>query len=144
MLRLLLLSLILLGFAVPALAQRVTLTNPETLAVPTATRLVWDRVEIRPAAQLLRITYHWEDSAGAHIPLGNTGRTAQTWICANRVDDPDTPQDETDTCFGDTFGFVIRSADVGTPLGRGLRQLLWSKMRPAVLSAGNTGTFAGE
>ena len=51
-----------------------------------------------------------------------------------------TCDDMLDTCFSDVFGFVIRSQDVGTPLGQGLRTLIYNAWRDDVIP-GNDGTF---
>lgn len=124
-----------------AFADTVALNAPVELSVPTATKLVIDRVEIKNHNKELRVFFHWEAASGERIRLYDTMRSEVVWVCQDVEDNPLTPVDETDACFSDTFGFTIRQQDVGTRIGAGLRALIWAKMKSDVLSGGNDGSF---
>lgn len=121
-------------------AETITLNSNETFS-KVATQIKFRSVTIDNDAKTLKVRYSWRDADGNNITPAAGGHI-MTWTCADSADNPDTPEDETDTCFSDTFGFAIRSQDVGTKLGIGLRTLIWSKMKQDVLTAGNDGTFA--
>jgi len=159
--------LVFIGLLIPVLAisDSITLTSPETLQVPTSQKLDWYIDRIDASAKLLRVAYRWRGSSGEVISLG-TRNPWMTWDCRNRpaipafdvgtcldVADPHpcctglgtgsgcpagTPAD---TCFSDVFGFTIRTQDVGTGIGVGLRTLIWNKMRQSILTGANNGTF---
>lgn len=90
------------------------------------------------------------------------GRIVHTWTVQNIPDDPETDSslcvdvndpwpcctgpgtgdcDESNPEFSNIFLFQIRSQDVGTPIGRGLRNLIWHRMKDDVLTEGNDGSF---
>lgn len=142
-------------------ADRVTLNSTEVLSTPNATHMDWYIDLIDAKTKTLRVRYRWLDSTGAPIFLGNR-TTWQTWSCRNVVDNPITINadcvgvgdpwscctgvgtgdcDETVTDFSDIFTFKIRTQDVGTSIGVGLRTLIWNKMRADILTGGNNGTF---
>ena len=158
-------TIVLLVFALPAFADTIVLNDPEDLDTPTSSVLVWDEVRIENQGKRMRVIYHWENATGQQIMLANR-RQQQVWWCMDRDEIPaQDPLDCTDvgvpyecctgagtgtgcyggqaaeTCFSDTFGFTIRTQDVGTKLGLGLRTLIWSKMRDDILTTGNDGAF---
>lgn len=142
---------------VVAMAQVLTLNSPETLSVPTATKLNLRSINIEVANQRVEVIYRFVGSDGVDIPVaGSSGLLDRKWTCVNRtaelaadciaVGEPysgctglgtGTGLDAGSTCFTDTFSFAIRTQDVGTPIGKGLRTLIWSKMRPNVLTGAN-------
>ena len=153
----------MVGFlAGPSYGQVLTLNAPEALAVPTATKLDIRHIDINITDKTVTVTYRFLDEGGGPIPAANSNRVNRTWSCrdipAVPAFDPATCTDvdmpdpcctglgtgegcyegrPADTCFTDTFSFVIRTQDVGTMLGKGLRALIWSKMRPDVLTGTN-------
>lgn len=158
-----LLFIILLLLPTLAHADRVTLTNPETLAVPTSALLDWRVTLIDAKARTLEVSYQWLDANLNAIRVNTAGQTWRVWICRDRAAQlvanctaPGNPYscctgpgtgtgcDPGSTCFSDVFGFVIRSQDVGTKIGLGLRTLLWNKFKADLLAAGNSGTFDAD
>ena len=152
--------LVLLALPCWALADRITLTDEETLSTPQAKYMDWHVSKIDAATKSLQVTYRWRNATEGTIFLG--GRNDwQTWTCR----DIETPGENAectdslvpyecctglgtgtcdgmdDTCFTDVFGFIIRTQDAGTKMGVGLRTLIWNKMQADVLTGGNTGTF---
>lgn len=140
-------------------ADRVTLTNPETLAVPTSSMLDWYVSRIDAKTKTLEVTYQWLD-ANQNVIRPTSGQTWRVWTCRDRAPQlvadctaPGEPYacctgpgagtncDPGSTCFTDVFGFTIRTQDVGTKIGLGLRTLVWNKFKADLLSAGNSGTF---
>ena len=163
--RLMLVIFVILTWVGVGNAQILTLDSPEALAVPTATKLDLKTININVDDKLVTVTYRFLDGSGNYI-LTTAGRVDRTWQCRDSaavpafnvatctgVGAPDpcctgagtgtgcfegTPAD---TCFTDTFSFNIRSQDVGVAIGKGLRALIWSKMRPAVLTGTNNATL---
>ena len=136
-------------------AQVLTLNSPEALAVPTATQLDLRNINIDVTNKAVMVTYRFLDAAGQTI-LDVGGNRDRVWSCrdisahlAATCTDVGVPYPGCtgagtgedlyagDTCFTDTFSFAIRTQDVGTMLGKGLRALIWSKMRPDVLTGTN-------
>ena len=137
-------------------ADTVVLNSTETVpSAPSniATRVVWNKVIVRPAEKTCLVEFKWRDSAGNDIgdwkyfqcrdyanqsgQLLNADCTAigapyeccygnQVGVCQ---------------CFSDTFGFIVRTQDVGTKIGIGFRQLIWNQFKKVFLGAGNDGTF---
>ena len=151
--------LMVLLFSSVSYSQVLTLNSPEALAVPTATHIELTKVNIDVTRQSVDVTYRFLASGGGTIqaPGGNVDRN---WHCENRapqlvanctaLNEPyrcctgvgtGTGCDVGSTCFTDTFGFVIRAQDVGVGIGKGLRALIWSKMRPDVLVGSNNATL---
>jgi len=138
--KLLIIVLSALLFAAVSWADEITLNNPEALAPPTAVKIDFRQIKINLNPNWLELDFRFLDVNGEEI-LGPNGRTQRLWRCQNMIDNPTTPENEASTCFTDLFMFVIRAQDVGTPIGRGLRNLIWNKMKSDVLSGGNDGTF---
>lgn len=153
-------------FSGVAFADNITLNNPETLSTPTSNTISnWKITELNATAKRLVVQYQWTDADKNVIKLRNSSGW-NSWTCQDiaavpafdvatctGVDTPDpcctgagtgegcfegTPAV---TCFSDIFGFQIRSQDVGTKIGVGLRTLIWNKFKSQVLSTGNAGTF---
>jgi len=141
-------------------ADRITLTTPETLSPASATHMDWFVDKINAKDKVLEVSYIWRNVDNLPIYLG-TPNVWHTWTCQDipvpgtnaectLVEVPypcctgpgiGTCDDMEDTCFTDVFSFKIRSQDVGTSIGVGLRTLIWNKMRADILTGGNTGTF---
>jgi len=123
------LTCVILALFLPALAlaDTITLTSPEILTLPSAAKLDWRISGIDAQAHRMVVTYRWRDAAGEIIDVGDGGRW-NTWECS-------------DTCFTDVFTFQIRAQDVGTPIGVGLRTLIWNRMKQDILTGGNDGSF---
>ena len=156
----LLLALMIVLMAGVVNAQVLTLNSTETLAVPTAAKLDLRTVTIDVTNQSVSVVYTFLDASNKIIPIAGSSLYNRTWECRNRnpqlvancvgVNNPYTGctgvgtgsgLDPGSTCFTDTFSFVIRTQDVGTPIGKGLRALIWSKMRPDVLTGANNATL---
>lgn len=156
--RLLLAILLLMPTVVHA--ERVTLTNQETLAVPTSSVLDWHVSLIDAKTKTLEVSYQWLDANKNAIRANAAGQTWRVWRCQDRSAElvanctgagmpyacctgpgAGTGCDPGSTCFTDVFGFVIRTQDVGTKIGLGLRSLIWNKFKGDLLSAGNSGVF---
>jgi len=127
-------------FSVVSWADEITLNNPEALAPPTAVAIDFRQIKINLNPNWLELDFRFLDSDGEEI-LAENGRTQRLWRCQNMADNPMTPENETSTCFSDIFMFAIRAQDVGTPIGRGLRNLIWNRMKLDILTGGNDGTF---
>lgn len=136
--KLFLVCLILVSWLGLAFADSITLTSPEDLQEPQATKIKLRKVEINMEPRYMVVHYSW---ATATSDLRLSQRLVQTWICQDREDDPGTPEDETSTCFTDVFKFSIRTQDVGTMVGIALRDLVWFYMKQDILSGGNDGSF---
>ncbi len=141
-------------------AQVLTLNSPESLAVPTATKLDLRNINIDVTNKLVTVTYRFLGADNGPIPRVGNVTVDRTWTCQDvpaqlaadctGVGVPyngctgvgtGTGLYAGDTCFTDTFSFSIRSQDVGVALGKGLRALIWAKMRPAVLTGANNATL---
>jgi hypothetical protein len=144
-----------------AVADTVTLDSTEVLSTPNATTMDWHVSKIDAKSKTLTVTYRWRDDTGAPIFLGSRNQL-HTWHCR----DIETPGENSecldvedpwecctglgtgacdgmeDTCFSDVFRFNIRSQDVGTAIGVGLRTLIWDKMKADVLTGANDGSFS--
>ena len=145
-----------------ALAQVLTLNSAETLAVPTATKLDLRNINIDVTNKTVNVTYRFIAESGEVIPVLGGGRTQvdRLWQCRDYAAQ-DVAQcasvgvpypgctgpgtgvglDPGSTCFADTFAFAIRTQDVGVQIGKGLRALIWAKMRPSVLTGANNATL---
>ena len=152
--------LIALLFASVAYGQgKITLDTPEVVDSPVATQLNWRKVIIEKGR--LVVEYQLLDSTGAPIRNAGSFQSNHRYVCEN-VPTPGenaeclgagnptpcctgagtgTCDGFDDTCFSDIFGFQIRAQDVGTPIGVGLRSLLFNRFKADVLSPGNDGTF---
>ena len=152
---------VLLFIPVLGFADSITLTDDEVLQVPTSKHMDWyvDRIDVD--RKLLRIRYRWRGDNQEIIRLQDTKSAWLAWECRNievpgtnaecvGVGDPyecctgvgtGTCDDMIDTCFSDVFGFEIRTQDVGTGIGVGLRTLIWNQMKQDVLTGGNDGVF---
>lgn len=152
-------------FPVISIGDSIVLDSPETLQTPIATKLKWEIVSINAAKKNMRIKYRWVTSDNKDIYTGRRS-VDHYWNCRDRwqdlnpvsndecvaAGDPDpcctgagtgTCDDltQTDSCFSDVFGFQIRTQDVGTGIGVGLRTLIWNQMKQDILTPGNDGTF---
>jgi len=144
-----------------AVADVIDLNQNEVINTPQSSKMEWEITRINASKQILQIKYRWLDSNGTPI-RDASGNVWKIWTCRNIADsnpvsnsectDVNTPDecctgagtgncDVVDTCFSDVFGFNIRSQDVGTSIGVGLRTLIWNKMKDDVLSGGNDGSF---
>lgn len=163
--RVFLISVLALLLLVPieTKAEEITLNTPETLEVPVAHKLNWTEVTLKRDRRQLIVRYQYLDASDS--PIRRTrGEVNYNWVCQDVEDDPATDNaqctmdrfpwecctgpgtgncDETDTCFSDIFQFEIRAQDVGLMIGKGLRDLIWNKMKtdPSVISPGNDGSF---
>lgn len=155
-----LLAMAIVLVAVSAQAQVLTLNTPETLAVPTAPKLFLKEVNINVQDQTVKVVYQFMTEDNQPIPMPRTSIVDRAWYCSNRaaqlaenctgLHEPyfgctgvgiGENLDPGSTCFSDTFGFAVRSQDVGVQIGKGLRALIWSKMRPDILTGTNNATL---
>ena len=137
--------LVILLSGVSYAGVRIDLNSNESLSVPTAVAMEWRKVDIDIEAKSVTIIYRWIDADGDRIVLRSDSRSPDLrWYCQDipqRINPIDNTVIPAVTCFTDTFGFSIRAQDVGTTIGVGLRNLLWNKMKPEILTGGNDGTF---
>jgi hypothetical protein len=150
----------ILLFSSTAYAQVLTLNSPESLAVPTASKLDLKEIRIDIGSKSLMVMYQFMNDDGTLIPMQGSSQTLRNWMCVDRaaqlesqctgVGEPyrgctgvgtGTNLDPGSTCFTDTFSFAIRAQDVGVAIGKGLRALIWNKMRPNVLTGTNNATL---
>ena len=164
--RLLLALCIVMMVAGSGYAQVLELNSTETLSVPTASKLDLRTINIDVTRKTITVTYRFLNADSKPIQTIQSGAVDRTWQCQ---DTPAVPAFDVatctgvgvpnpcctgvgtgtgcfggtaaDTCFTDTFSFAIRSQDVGVAIGKGLRALIWSKMRPAVLTGANNATL---
>jgi len=150
---------LMLGLMGMAYADTVTLNNTEEMFPPSATQIEFKRILIDLNAHHMIVWYSWRDSGGV---IQKDGKIIHTWSIGNISDDPETDNalcvgegdpwpcctgagtgecDESDPAFNNLFLFQVRQQDVGTPIGRGLRNLIWSRMKNDILSEGNDGSF---
>lgn len=153
-------AIIVLLFTSTAYAQVLTLNSPETLAVPTSDKLFLKQVQIDVQAQSIRVMYQFLDAENKPIPEPGTAEVNRFWYCVERpaqlvenCTELHKPYwgctglgtgedlDPGSTCFSTTFGYAIKGGDVGIQVGKGLRALLWNKMRPSVLTGTNNATL---
>jgi len=99
------------GFVVcDSMAGEELLLTEEKQVVPLADRINVQRyVIIPPPEGKIIVTFDWKSSTGEEI----CGATAT-------LEGAD---------FNDVMAFSIRSQDVGTAIGAGLKQLIWNKMK---------------
>jgi len=139
MIKTILVVFIVLFVSVSVLADTVDLTQMEDLQIPQANKLQVHKIEILLPHKLVVVHYIWQND---NNQIAITGKKMQRWLCRNTLDDPETTGvDETDLCWDNIFLFSIRAQDVGTPIGKGLRDLLWNEMKQDILSGGNDGSF---
>ena len=138
-------------------ADRLNLIVPETLEVPSSDKIDWRIVLIDNKQKKIVVEWQWLSDSGRPISLN--GRDTQRWECRDMTIEGTTAEctgngtpypcctgvgtgtcDNDETCFSDVFGFQIRAQDVGEPIGRGLRLLLYNQWRSRNLS-GNSGVF---
>lgn len=156
-----LIFLILLVVPVASGAERINLSESESIDTPTATKMNWYIDHIDGKTDYMAVRYQWLTSNNTPIRNRDTFNSWQTWECR----DIPTPGENAqcvgtadpfpcctgagagtcdgldDNCFSAIFRFNVRSQDVGTPIGVGLRTLIWNQMRQDVLSPGNNGAF---
>jgi hypothetical protein len=149
------LTVILLLFAVNVYADTLTLQNTENLPAPAnvATKIKWYNVDIS-ADKVITVKFKWRDSAGREI--GDFRYFACTnWKQENG--DPALNAQCTATgvpyacctgnqigiceCWSETMGFDIRTQDVGTKMGAGLKELIRRQFVRSELSSGNDATI---
>jgi hypothetical protein len=149
--RLILVLLFVFAFSGLAYGQTGTLSPVVPLSVPTAAKIQITNVEIYPVRKVMQVTYRWLDANDNPIYKVGTRQYDQLWTCQDIP--AQLPADCTgagipykcctgvgtgtgcfagETGFTDVFGFVIRSQDVGTRLGVGLRNLLVAKMKASI------------
>ena len=156
--------LILSVLALPifCLADDITLNQPENVTPTTFSKIAdWRISNAEEDKEELVITYRRKDASGNIIINHETNRNGyMNWYCRNTYqgnnedcigpDDPwlccdgpasGTCPEQVGTCFSDVFNFSIRTQDVGTSIGRGLKLLIWNRMKQDVLTGGNDGTF---
>jgi len=143
-------------------ADNIVLDSTEILSTPSSTKITdWEIIQLNATERILRVKFRWRNSSDEVIRLDNRGAGWNYWTCRDievsgtnaeciGTEDPypcctgagtGTCDDLEDSCFTDVFGFVIRSQDVGTKIGAGLRTLIWNKFKEDILSTGNDGTF---
>ena len=135
----------ILGLFGVAHADKLTLTNPQAEVSPIVVQVDWRNIGLNIANRdnVMTLHYFQLNAAGQRIPMTN-GKVRRTWMCRNIADDPETQEDETSTCWSAVFMYLIRCPqDAGTPIGRGLRTLIWNQMKndPTVIDPGNDGSF---
>lgn len=154
------LLLVVLLIAGVASAQVLTLNSAETLSVPTATKLDLNLIQIDAEKQTIGVRYRFMDAGGHYISEAGNPEIFRWWYCTDRA--PELAANCTElhnpywgctgvgtgenldpgtTCFTDTFRFAVREQDVGTPIGKGLRALIWNKMKKSVLTGTNDATL---
>lgn len=146
-----------------SLADEVTLNSTETIDTPIAAKIYWYVDYINVTDKTMKIKYRWLTSDGVSIRDKDSSNSSHIWTC---VDTPDKYPDwnnvdctaagvpfscctgpqagtcnDPSTCFTDVFKFNIRAIDVGTPIGIGLRTLIWNQMKGEILTPGNDGAF---
>jgi len=142
-----------------AFADTAILNDPEQMAPPEATWITFKNVFIDLESKTIVVRYAYGNESGAIL---KDGRIVHTWVVRNIPDNPETDVtncigpgdpyscctgvgtgncDETNPEFNNLFLFVIRSQDVGRAIGRGLRDLIWHRMKDDILSEGNDGSF---
>jgi len=90
--------------------DELILTAPKEV-VPFAERIVVNYYQIVPnSPPYMLVNFDWKDTSGMIIKSG-------VQIVLSGQD------------FTDVFGFLIRAQDVGTPIGQGLKQLVWNKLK---------------
>ena len=143
-------------------ADTITLTAPQTLDPVQATKIKFIDFAVVNAEQTLIVHYQWMSANGTPIRDPDTFNATKTWVCRNipapspdnlHCTGPGTPDAcctasgtgtcnvPIDTCFSDVFRFSVRAQDVGTPIGMGLRQLIWARMRQEIRAGGVDGSF---
>jgi hypothetical protein len=133
-------------------ADSITLTQEETISVPTTQKIGgWYIDYISAAEKTMTIKYFWQDTQGEAIyPKGSLNPVNNVECTAAGVPDAcctgvgvGTCDDLTimDSCFSDVFLFEIRPQDAGTTIGLGLRTLIWNEMKQDILTGGNDGSF---
>lgn len=143
-------------------AERITLTAPHAVSSPQAVSVDWVVKKMDADAKELVVKYRWLDENGQSIiSNGSDSRGWKEWICR----DIETPGENAgclaegspwacctgagagncdgyiSTCFTDVYSFRVREADVGTPIGVGLRTLMWNKFRNEKLGVSINGAF---
>jgi hypothetical protein len=151
------LALLLLGSSL-AIADRINLNSPEALNQPSSQKVRWYVSLLDAHAKKMVITYQWLSEDGGAISL--FGSETQQWVCRDIVI-PGTNAgciaagnpnacctglgagtcDDDDLCFSDIFTTLIPAGAVGTPIGSGLRTLIFNRWKSDVLSPGNDGAF---
>jgi hypothetical protein len=142
-------------------AEELVLDTPKPISTPEISSYDWEAIIINRDDKTLVVRYNSLDSNGDKITFSN-GRQLKSYVCQNIPDDPGTDVndcvsegepyacctgfgtgncDESDPCFDDIFGFEIRTQDVGTKIGIGLRNLIKNKFKNSVIGAGNDGSF---
>lgn len=158
MFRLFLVLAAIVMLSAPAGAERVILDSPQAIAAPTASEMEWFVDDLDSENRIVRVRYRWLQDDGMYIPLGRkgwqywickdiktTGENAMClaagdpWECCTGVGEGDCDGYDS-TCFTDIFGFQIRSQDVGTKIGVGLRTLIWNQFKQDILPT-NNGSF---
>jgi hypothetical protein len=154
----------LFAFCGLAYGQTGTLTPVVPLSVPTAAKIQITNIEIYPVRKVMQVTYRWLDANDNPIYKVGSFRHDQLWTCQDipAQNPADCTGVETpyrcctgvgtgvgcfagDTSFTDVFGFTIRTQDVGTKLGIGLRNLLVAKMKASIPALTNvTITFTEQ
>jgi len=101
---------ILCSYCLLYAGDELILTAPKEV-VPLAERININYYQIVPnnPAYML-VNFDWKDTSGMIIKSG-------VQIVLSGQD------------FTDVFGFIIRAQDVGTPIGPGLKQLVWNKLK---------------
>lgn len=145
-------------FASMAKADTVTLNQAHDVEQPQATKMSWRVILIDQDRQLMKVQYRWIAADESWVKDWNVWRCENTddkhpkWAVGDCVAAGDPHScctgagtgtcDDPDTCFSDVFSFSIRSQDVGTAIGVGLRNLMWNQFKQDdILAAGNDGTF---
>lgn len=113
-------------FAPLAVADTVILNAPEEVNPPTAYKLQWKVDTMDATTKTIIVRYRYLDENNRVITLG-TLKGWQLWTCHEQ-------------CFDDVFSFQVRAQDVGTPIGAGLRKLLWNKFKQEIIPT-NDGVF---
>src|SRR5512139_1741297 len=68
-------------FAFDAFADQVTLNSPETLSVPTATKLDWKVTLVDATQKIMEVKYRWIDASLTPIQLAGTNSQWRIWTC---------------------------------------------------------------
>ena len=141
-------------FCSPAYANTLTLDSSETVVdapANTSSKLTWKMTVVkgvcsvdfqwfdasnRPIGRVERFECRdWKQEGGSDISNDDCTAEGEPYGCCTALDEG------VCDCWSDVFLFQIRSQDVGTSIGVGLRQLLFQQWKKVYLTGTNNGTF---
>ena len=150
--KLLLIPILIFALSGFCFADELVLDNDEVEVSPIAKSHIWEAANINLEKKEIVVRYTKINAAGQEIPMKN-GRTLRSWTCKNTPDNPesvtadclgegdpwplctgvatcenDCKETDFDLCWTNVFMFSVRQQDVGTFIGRGLRNLIKNQM----------------